>query len=136
MAAGLLAEYRIRDDRLQNPDSRPGRSPARASKGRAGGTGSVGFAQTRGRRASAMIEKMESRRRREGGRGRRAAPTHLRQLPWRAVRNPYAPMEVLTADQLEAIHLTSLRILEELGIELRSPQGCEIMRAAGGAGRR
>ncbi len=39
---------------------------------------------------------MESRRRREGGRGRRAAPTHLRQLPWRAVRNPFAPMEVLT----------------------------------------
>jgi trimethylamine---corrinoid protein Co-methyltransferase len=74
---------------------------------------------------------MESRRRREGGRGRRAAPTHLRQLPWRAVRNPYAPMEVLTADQLEAIHLTSLRIVEELGIELRSPRACAIMRSAG-----
>ncbi|MGA9367603.1 MAG: trimethylamine methyltransferase family protein, partial [Steroidobacteraceae bacterium] len=74
---------------------------------------------------------MESRRRREGGRGRRAAPTHLRQLPWRTVRNPYAPMEVLTADQLEAIHLTSLRILEELGVELRSPAACDIMRTAG-----
>ena len=40
-------------------------------------------------------------------------------------------MEVLTADQLEAIHLTSLRILEELGVELRSPRACDIMRAAG-----
>ena len=40
-------------------------------------------------------------------------------------------MEVLTADQLEAIHLTSLRILEDLGIELRSPRACEIMRAGG-----
>ncbi len=124
MAGGLLAEYRIRDDRLQNPDL-PG-SRRRSH----GGTGGVGFAQPRtdGLRDH---RDMEPRRRREGGRGRRAAPTHLRQLPWRAVRNPYAPMEVLTADQLEAIHLTSMRILEELGIELRSPRACDIMRAAG-----
>jgi trimethylamine---corrinoid protein Co-methyltransferase len=124
MAGGLLVEYRIRDDRLQNPDL-----PGSSKKSYAGTTG-VGFAQTRidGLRDH---PKMESRRRREGGRGRRAAPTHLRQLPWRAVRNPYAPMEVLSADQLEAIHLTSLRILEQLGIELRSPRACEIMRAAG-----
>ena len=40
-------------------------------------------------------------------------------------------MEVLTADQVEAIHLTSLRILEELGIELMSPRARDIMRAAG-----
>ncbi|HXR91099.1 MAG TPA: trimethylamine methyltransferase family protein [Steroidobacteraceae bacterium] len=74
---------------------------------------------------------MEARRRREGGRGRRSVSGHLRQLPWRAVRNPFAPLEVLTADQVEAIHLTSLRILEELGIELMSPRAREIMRAAG-----
>lgn len=40
-------------------------------------------------------------------------------------------MEVLTADQIEAIHLTSLRILKELGIELMSPRARDIMRAAG-----
>ncbi len=40
-------------------------------------------------------------------------------------------MEVLTADQVEAIHLTSLRILEELGVELMSPRARDIMRAAG-----
>lgn len=74
---------------------------------------------------------MEARRRREGGRGRRSVSGHLRQLPWRAVRNPFAPLEVLTADQVEAIHLTSLRILEELGIELRSQHACDIMRTAG-----
>jgi trimethylamine--corrinoid protein Co-methyltransferase len=124
MAARLLAEYRNRDDRLQNPDLPDW------SKRSSWGTGGVGFAQTWAGRLRDH-RKMESRRRREGGRGRRAAPTHLRQLPWRAVRNPYAPMEVLTADQLEAIHLTSLRILEELGVELRSPQACDIMRAAG-----
>ena len=40
-------------------------------------------------------------------------------------------MEVLTADQLEAIHLTSLRILEELGIELMSRRARELLRTAG-----
>jgi trimethylamine---corrinoid protein Co-methyltransferase len=74
---------------------------------------------------------MEARRRREGGRGRRTASGRLRQLPWQAVRNPFAPLEVLAADQVEAIHLTSLRILEELGIELMSARARDIMRAAG-----
>jgi trimethylamine--corrinoid protein Co-methyltransferase len=40
-------------------------------------------------------------------------------------------MEVLSADQLEAIHLTSLRILEEFGIELMSPGARDRLRTAG-----
>lgn len=40
-------------------------------------------------------------------------------------------MEVLSADQVEAIHLTSLRILEEIGIELMSPAARATMRAVG-----
>ena len=74
---------------------------------------------------------MDPKRRREGGRGRRSADGPLPQLPWRAVVNPYPPMELLSADQLEAIHLTSLRILEELGIELMSPRARGALRAAG-----
>lgn len=73
---------------------------------------------------------MELRRRREGSRPRRAGGS-LAQLPWRAVTNPYAPMQILSADQIEAIHLTSLRILEELGIELMSSRARAILRAAG-----
>ena len=42
-----------------------------------------------------------------------------------------SPMQLLSADQLEAIHLTSLRILEELGIELMSPRARDTLRAAG-----
>ena len=45
--------------------------------------------------------------------------------------NPYAPMDILSADQLEAIHLTSLRILEEIGIELLSPGARSTLRASG-----
>jgi hypothetical protein len=47
------------------------------------------------------------------------------------VVNPYAPMEILSADQIEAIHLTSLRILEEIGIELMSPAARAAMRKPG-----
>jgi trimethylamine--corrinoid protein Co-methyltransferase len=91
---------------------------------------SVGFSQPRpGGLYDHQV--VEARRRREGGRGRRTASGRLRQLPWRAVTNPFAPMEVLTADQVEAIHLTSLRILEELGVELMSPRARQIMRTAG-----
>lgn len=40
-------------------------------------------------------------------------------------------MAVLTPEQVEAIHDTSMRILEELGIELMSVRGRDLMRAAG-----
>ena len=74
---------------------------------------------------------MEHTRRREGGRARRSGSAPLPQLPWQSVVNPYAPMELLSADQLESIHLTSLRILEELGIEVMSPRALDIFKAAG-----
>jgi trimethylamine--corrinoid protein Co-methyltransferase len=74
---------------------------------------------------------MEPNRRRQGGRGRRLQGSRVPQLPWLEVRNPYAPMEVLSADQLEAIHLTSLRILEELGMEVMSSRALAILQKAG-----
>lgn len=57
--------------------------------------------------------------------------TAVPQLPWTEVANPYPPMEVLSADQLEAVHLTSLRILEELGMEVMSGRARDILAAAG-----
>ena len=47
------------------------------------------------------------------------------------MRNPYPPIAMLSADQVEAIHRTSLRILVELGIELMSPAARDRMRAYG-----
>jgi len=73
----------------------------------------------------------EFRMRRQGGRARRSATDVLPQLPWRDVRNPYPPVEMLSADQVEAIHRTSLRILAELGIELMSARARDLMRAYG-----
>jgi trimethylamine--corrinoid protein Co-methyltransferase len=40
-------------------------------------------------------------------------------------------MELLSADQLDAVHLTSLRILEELGMEVMSERARAILAAAG-----
>jgi trimethylamine---corrinoid protein Co-methyltransferase len=74
---------------------------------------------------------MDTNRRRQGGRGRRVEGTGVPQLPWTAVNNPYAPMELLSADQVEAIHLTSLRILENLGMEVMSARALAVLQAAG-----
>jgi trimethylamine--corrinoid protein Co-methyltransferase len=73
---------------------------------------------------------MDSSRRRQGGRGRRH-DSALPQLPWTSVANPFAPMELLSADQIEAIHLTSLRILENLGMEVMSARAIDILKSAG-----
>jgi trimethylamine---corrinoid protein Co-methyltransferase len=74
---------------------------------------------------------MDANRRRQGGRGRRLEGTRVPQLPWGPVSNPYPPMEMLSPDQLEAIHATSLRILEELGMEVMSARALEVLKAAG-----
>jgi trimethylamine--corrinoid protein Co-methyltransferase len=65
---------------------------------------------------------------RQRARSRDAAP---RQPPWRRLANPYRPFEILSADQLQAIHQASLRILEELGIEFLSDRALDILGRAG-----
>lgn len=40
-------------------------------------------------------------------------------------------MQVLSADQIESIHLTSLRIIEELGMEVMSPRALAVLRRGG-----
>lgn len=68
--------------------------------------------------------------RRPGARPRRPSG-RIAQLPWVELENPYAPLEILSADQLEAIHLTSLRILEELGMEVLSARARTLLERAG-----
>ena len=68
-------------------------------------------------------------------RSRRSTPRReaaaFQQLPWRQVVNPYRPVEVLSSDQIEAIHNASLRILEEIGIDFLLPRAVEMLREAG-----
>jgi trimethylamine--corrinoid protein Co-methyltransferase len=68
----------------------------------------------------------------EGARRRgRRAPGGLPRLPWRSVENPYRPIEILSADQVEAIHHASLRILREIGVEVLGPAAVDILARVG-----
>jgi len=72
-----------------------------------------------------------ARRRRSSLKERSQQPDRLPQLPWSDVRNTYGPMKVISDDQVEAIHNASMRILEELGIELMSEPARALFRDAG-----
>lgn len=53
------------------------------------------------------------------------------QLPWRAVANPYAPVEVLDAEQVETIIEAAFLVLESQGMRFLEPHSREVMRRAG-----
>jgi trimethylamine--corrinoid protein Co-methyltransferase len=63
-------------------------------------------------------------------RPRRAAPG-LAQLPWRALVNPFRPLEIVSADELDAIHRASLRILTEIGMEVLGDRALDALSTAG-----
>ena len=72
-----------------------------------------------------------ARGRRTGGARRRAAAAATGGFPWRQLRNPYPPVEILTAEQVEAIHEASLELLEGLGLRILFDEARELLRAAG-----
>ncbi|MEL6701841.1 MAG: trimethylamine methyltransferase family protein, partial [Pseudomonadota bacterium] len=74
-----------------------------------------------------MAEARTRRRRRDGA---AAAPTG-RQVNARQLRNPFPPMDAVSADEARALHETSLRILEELGMRVLLPEAREIFAKAG-----
>jgi trimethylamine--corrinoid protein Co-methyltransferase len=55
----------------------------------------------------------------------------IHQLPWRSVVNPYAPTEVLEAEQLETIVQASLKVLQTQGMRFLEPGSRKIMQEAG-----
>ena len=75
--------------------------------------------ENRGRRSRSA----RARRRSGGG-----APGGF---PWRQLRNPYRCIEILSEDQVEAIHEASLTVLEEQGIRILFDEARRLLRAAG-----
>ena len=55
----------------------------------------------------------------------------LHQQPSHQIRNPYTPMQVVSDDQLEAIHLASMKVLRDTGVEFQSPKAVEFLRNEG-----
>jgi len=79
--------------------------------------------------APADAPRRRGRDRGEHGGDRR--PNLPPQLPFRQPRMRLQPTEVVSADELESIHLASLEILERVGMEFLDGEARSIMRAAG-----
>ncbi|MEX2295982.1 MAG: trimethylamine methyltransferase family protein, partial [Dongiaceae bacterium] len=68
------------------------------------------------------------RRARGGGREGGAS---IRQLPFKRLRNPYKPIEILNEEQIDRIHDASMRLLESIGIEVLHPESLDNFAKAG-----
>jgi trimethylamine---corrinoid protein Co-methyltransferase len=71
------------------------------------------------------------RRRRTGGRAGHERHLLPQQRPWAQPRMRYRPTEAISADEIESIHLASLRILSEIGMDFLDVEAREVLRAAG-----
>jgi trimethylamine--corrinoid protein Co-methyltransferase len=70
--------------------------------------------------------------RRRGREHHRGTTVHgIAQLPRRAVTRRFPPLEIVSADEIEAIHEASLRVLEEIGMDFLLPEARERLKAAG-----
>jgi len=76
----------------------------------------------------ARSTRRRSRRDREA---RRETATRVPRLAWRSVTNPYPPIEVLSADQVEAIHAASLDVLARIGMKVLSQSARDRLARAG-----
>ena len=73
-----------------------------------------------------MQNKMARRNRRK-----RRSSGAIEQLPWRQPVNSYPPLEVLSADQVEQIHLASLTLLENHGMRIMHQDARRMLAEAG-----
>lgn len=69
--------------------------------------------------------------RRRPGRAERAARPAPSTARYRHLQHRFPPTPVISEDELEAIHLTSLQILEEMGMDFMHEGAREILRQAG-----
>lgn len=75
-------------------------------------------------------EKLPGKRRR--GRGDGSPPASKRMVNYSQLRNPFPSMNVFSDDEIENMHHTALRILEELGVRVLLPEARKLY-AQGGA---
>lgn len=55
----------------------------------------------------------------------------MEQLPFAEITNPYPPVRLLSEDELQALHDGSMRILEEIGLEIVSNKARKLMLSHG-----
>jgi len=76
------------------------------------------------------IQEVPARPERRGRRPDRAH-TPIQQLPWQQPRLTIEPTRIVSDDQIEAIHLHSLKVLEDIGLDVLLPEAREILEEAG-----
>jgi len=78
------------------------------------------------------MRQKRARGRRAGGNGRGGAGG-VQQRPWKLVRNPYPPLDILSAGQVEAVDRAALGILAERGLVFHSREALEVLDHHGAA---
>ncbi len=68
------------------------------------------------------MDRARGRRGARSGRPDRRGPTLPPQPPWRQPRLTFEPIRAVSDDELEAIHLASLQVLEEIGMDFLDEQ--------------
>ena len=77
--------------------------------------------------SQSQVDSQPSRRRKRRTAGVPTKPS----LPWRTIRNSLSPIEPLSTDEIESIHLASLRVLAELGMKVTDEEARRIYREGG-----
>ncbi len=80
-----------------------------------------------------MVEVADTRAGRRSRRQKHAdAPRpSVRPTNYRQLRNPFPPLTVFSEDRVQAIHETSLRVLQELGLKILLPEAFDLFEKAG-----
>ncbi len=80
-----------------------------------------------------MMEEQAPRRRRRGGRAEKAAAASsaIEQPDFRLHKRRFEPTQIVSDDELEAIHQASLSVLSDTGIDVLLPEAQELFVSAG-----
>ena len=73
----------------------------------------------------------DSNTRKPRNRSRRTRGAALKQPPFRAVHNPFKPLEIASEDQIEALHHASLDVLRDVGMKITDQRALDLLRRAG-----
>jgi trimethylamine--corrinoid protein Co-methyltransferase len=77
---------------------------------------------------------MRARKQRKGRRSAertQRTESPLTSIPFRLLRNPWAPLEICSVEQIDQLHQASMHILENVGLEFLDDEAIEIWQAAG-----
>ncbi len=58
-------------------------------------------------------------------------PSPFFNIPFRRLRNPWPPLEIISAEQVEQLHQASMRILEEVGLDFLDDEALDLWQQAG-----